>query len=261
MAVRSPSVITLTTDFGTRDTFVAEMKGVILSINPSAVIVDITHEIEPFNILEGAIKLSSVVKYFPPNSIHIAVIDPGVGSPRRPIIVETEKGFLIGPDNGVLSLAVRDEAIKGIYEIRIPGLNKVGPTFHGRDIFAPAGAWLSKGKGPEEIGIRIKDFVRLPIPEPILLERDRLRGEVLMIDRFGNAITNIKEGLIGSETFRVFIKGLEIPVFNYYSEAEGYTAGSLINSSGYLEIFRYRGSASDTLKIKTGDPVEVQKGR
>lgn len=246
-------IITLTTDFGTRDTFVAEMKGVILSINPMVTIIDITHEIEPFNILEGAIKLRAATKYFPLGTIHIAVVDPGVGSPRRPIIIGTERDFYIGPDNGLLSLAVRDQPIRDIYEITVP---EAGPTFHGRDIFAPVAAWLSLGKSPESLGRRIEDFIRLPFTEPFFDDEKRLSGEVIMIDRFGNAITNINKDILAGRRFRVRIKGMELPVFRFYQEA-GNLTGALINSSGYLEIFKYQGSAVKDLGIGLHDKVEV----
>ncbi len=251
-----PAVITLTTDFGTKDTFVAELKGVILSINPSALIVDITHEIEPFNILEAAIKLSSASKYFPSGSIHMAVVDPGVGSLRRPIVIHTERGFYVGPDNGILSLAVRDQVIDGVYEIRTSEFKIAGPTFHGRDIFAPVSARLSAGVAPEALGRPINDFVRLSLPEPEFMDKG-IKGKVIIIDRFGNAITNVRGEALGTKSFRVIVSGREIPLFNYYKEAEGLTAGALINSSGYLEIFQYRGSAAESLNIKIQDPVEV----
>lgn len=245
-------IITLLTDFGTRDTFVAEMKGVILCINSSVTIVDITHEIEPFNITEGAIKLSSVVRHFPQGTIHMAVVDPGVGSSRRGIILKTEKGFFVGPDNGLLSLTVREHSIEGIYEITLP---VKGSTFHGRDVFAPVAARLSRGEPPEAMGRRIEDFVRLSIPEPVI-DKEKIIGEVIIIDRFGNAITNINEGILGNRPFRVRMKNKTIPVFKFYKEA-GRKTGTLINSSGYLEIFKYQSSAQKAMNIKLYDRVEV----
>lgn len=251
------SVITLTTDFGTKDTFVAEVKAVILSINPSVLIVDITHEIEPFNVLEAAIKLSSASKYFPLGSIHLAVVDPGVGSSRRPIIVHTERAFYVGPDNGILSLALKGQLIKGIYEIRTSEFKIGGPTFHARDVFAPASARLSRGEGLETLGRPINDFIRLSIAEPEVRPNRMIRGEVIIIDRFGNAITNIKKEQLELKGFRVIVKGRDIPLFNYYKEAEGLPAGALINSSGYLELFRYQGNVAETLNLRIHDAVEV----
>lgn len=247
-------IITLLTDFGTSDTFVAEMKGVILSINPSVTIVDITHEVEPFNILDGAIKLGSVIKYFPRGSIHIAVVDPGVGSLRKPIIIKTERVYLVGPDNGIFSLALREEKIMSIHEITIP---VKGPTFHGRDIFAPAGARLSNGEPPGLFGREIKEFVKIELPEPLFENKGFIKGQVIIIDRFGNAISNIRAEHLISNKALVKVSGRYIPIFNYYKEAEGFEAGAIINSSGYLEIFRYKGSVADEWNIKKGDLVEV----
>ncbi len=245
-------IITLLTDFGTRDTFVSEMKGVMLSINPFVTIIDITHEIEPFNIIEAAIKLSHAVRYFPSPAIHVAIVDPGVGSPRRPIIIKTEKAIFVGPDNGILSLAVKEHPLKEIYEITAQVRSS---TFHGRDIFAPAAARLSRGESPESMGKRIEEFHELVLPEPAM-EKDRIRGEVIIIDRFGNAITNINDRILGNRPFRVRIKNKDIPFFKFYREA-GKRPGVLINSSGYLEIFKYQASASKALSIKLHDKVEV----
>lgn len=245
-------VITLLTDFGTRDTFVAEIKGVILSINPSVTIVDITHEIEPFNIIEGAMKLNSAQRYFPRGTIHLAVVDPGVGSSRKGIIIKTDKALFVGPDNGVLSLAVKEHSLKEIYEITLPVR---GSTFHGRDLFAPVAARLSRGESPESMGKRIDDFVRLSFPEPEIDKRG-IKGEVIIIDRFGNAITNINEHILGNRRFRIRIKDKDIPLFKFYKEA-GRKTGALINSSGYLEIFKGQASARKALNIKLHDKVEV----
>ncbi|MCX7793444.1 MAG: SAM-dependent chlorinase/fluorinase [Thermodesulfovibrionales bacterium] len=245
-------VITLLTDFGIKDTFVAEMKGVILSINPSATVVDITHEIEPFNITEAAIKLATAVRYFPRGTVHLAIVDPGVGSQRGPIIIKTERACFVGPDNGVLSLAVKEDLTKDIYEITLPVR---GYTFHGRDLFAPVAARLSKGEPPELVGRKIDGFTSLSFPEPAVA-RKKIKGEVIVIDRFGNAITNINSSILGDRRFRVRIKKKEIPVFRFYMEA-GNRVGALINSSGYLEIFKYRSSAQKALDIKLRDKVEV----
>jgi len=247
-------IITLTTDFGIRDTFVAEMKGVILSINPSVTIVDITHEIEPYNILEAAIKLASATRYFPSHTIHIAVIDPGVGSPRRPIILKTERAFYVGPDNGVFSMVMKNEKVLSFYEITIK--LPYSRTFHGRDLFAPVAARLSLGEDPEVMARPIEEIVEIKIPEPFK-EPKRIVGHVIIIDRFGNAITNITDKDIGTDRFKVKVGEKSIEVFNYYKEAEGLEAGAIINSSGYLEIFKYRGSIMSDLGLKIGDRVEV----
>lgn len=245
-------LITLLTDFGTRDTFVAEIKGVILSINPSVTIVDITHEIEPFNIIEGAMKLSSAARHFPEGTIHLAVVDPGVGSSRKGIIIKTENALFVGPDNGLLSLAVKEHPLKEVYEIILP---VTGSTFHGRDLFAPVAARLSRGESPESMARRIEEFVSIILPEP-QVDKKKIKGEVIIIDRFGNAITNINAHILGNRRFRVRIKDKDIPVFKFYKEA-GKRPGALINSSGYLEIFKYQASAQKALNIKIYDKVEV----
>ncbi len=258
-------IITLTTDFGTRDTFVAELKAVILSINPSVTIVDITHEIEPYNILEAAIKLGSATRYFPSGTIHIGVVDPGVGSPRRPLIIKTDRAFYVGPDNGIFSLAVKGQEVQGIYEIIHD--KAIGPTFHGRDLFAPVAVRLSLGEEAGILGRKVEDFLKLHVPEPVI-DKNRIRGEVIIIDRFGNAITNIrledllakqgsKVGATACRPFSVNVRGHKLKVFPHYKEAEGHKAGVLINSSGYLEIFQYMGSAVEELGLKRGDTVEV----
>jgi S-adenosylmethionine hydrolase len=257
-------IITLTTDFGTRDTFVVELKAVILSINPSVTIVDITHEIEPYNILEAAIKLGSATRYFPSGTIHIGVVDPGVGSSRRPLIIKTDRAFYVGPDNGIFSLAVKGQEVQGIYEIIHD--KSIGPTFHGRDLFAPVAARLSLGEEAGILGRKVEDFLKLPVPEPVI-DKNRIRGEVIIIDRFGNAITNIrledlfrKEGSKVGATYRLFsvnVRGHKLKVFQHYKEAERHKAGALINSSGYLEIFQYMGRAVEELGLKRGDTVEV----
>ncbi len=254
-------IITLTTDFGTRDTFVAELKAVILSINPSVTIVDITHEIEPYNILEAAIKIGSATRYFPSGTIHIGVVDPGVGSSRRPLIIKTDRAFYVGPDNGIFSLAVKGQEVQGIYEIIHD--KSIGPTFHGRDLFAPVAARLSLGEEAGILGRKVEDFLKIHLPEPVI-EKNRIKGEVIIIDRFGNAITNIRsENIMAkisprtSGRLSVNLRDHKLRVFHHYKEAEGHKAGALINSSGYLEIFKYMGSAVEELGLKRGDTVEV----
>src|SRR5262245_32283700 len=185
--------ITLTTDFGTRDWFVGTMKGVILGIKPRARVVDITHEIAPGDIRGGAFALMASCRYFPKGTLHVAVVDPGVGSRRRAIAVRTANSILIGPDNGVLSWALRGETIQSIRQLenRRYFLEPVSRTFHGRDIFAPVAAHLSRGVALERLGRELHDLVRLPWPEPVK-QREEIRGEIVYIDRFGNAITNIR---------------------------------------------------------------------
>ena len=155
-------MITLTSDFGLKDPYVAEMKGVILTINPKATLIDITHEVEKFNVRMAAFMLASAAPYFPKGTVHLAVVDPGVGTQRRAIIVQTKKGFFVGPDNGVLILAAQNQGIEHVYELANPKfmLPKVSSTFHGRDIFAPAAAHLDIGVQPSDFGPEIKDPVK-----------------------------------------------------------------------------------------------------
>lgn len=254
-------MITLTTDLGYKDPFVGMMKGVILGINPDVRIIDITHGIGRHNIMEAALVVSESYGYFPGKSIHIVVVDPGVGSNRRPILVEADMHLFIGPDNGVFSKifkSCKDHQVmhitSGHYFLQSPG-----STFHGRDVFAPVAAWLSKGVTLENFGERITDYVKFMFPDPSAAG-GRVNGEVIHIDRFGNVITNISKQdieTIGSGPLKVLVKDRHIDIKNYYSEAGDREPHALINSSGLLEIFIYMGNASNALNIKTGDPVSV----
>src|SRR6266478_233225 len=185
-------LITLTTDFGTRDWFAGTMKGVILGIHPRAKVVDLTHEIAPGDIWSGAFALNAACHFFPKGTIHVAVVDPGVGSSRRAITVQTTDYIFVGPDNGVLSWALAKQEIKAVHELENVDyfLPDVSATFHGRDVFAPVAAHLSRGVPVRKLGPRLKDFVRLPWPE-VARRPGAITGEVIFIDRFGNAITNI----------------------------------------------------------------------
>ena len=187
-------MITLTSDFGLKDPYVAEMKGVILTINPQATIIDVTHYVEKFDIRVGAFMLASAAPYFPKDTIHLAVIDPGVGTERRAILIQTKRSFFVGPDNGVLMLAAQNQGIEHLYEISNPKfmLPKLSSTFHGRDVFAPAAAHLDKGIKPSEFGPEITEAAT---PKFASVERrnSSLIGEVWYIDDFGNIITNISQ--------------------------------------------------------------------
>ncbi|MEW6408498.1 MAG: SAM-dependent chlorinase/fluorinase [Nitrospirota bacterium] len=256
-------LITLTTDFGLKDPFVASMKGVILSINPNVDIVDISHEISPQDILEAAFVLASSWRYFPSETIHVAVVDPGVGSSRRPILFYAGKHYFVGPDNGIFTFIYNDQKVESVihatscYYFR----ETVDTTFHGRDIFAPIAAWLSKGIAPDKLGEPIENPVRLPIPSPKIMGDNLLEGEVIYIDRFGNIMTNITKRNLEqfSEDIKIVIKNKEISgIVDFYAEGEGRGASALINSSGYLEIFIYRGNAKDSLGINIGEKVYLR---
>jgi len=260
------SIISLLSDFGHKDPYVAEMKAVILSIAPQARIVDITHEIEKFNIRMGAYVLASATPYFPPNTIHVAVVDPGVGTKRRPIIAETNRSLYVGPDNGLLMLAAHKEHIKKVYQIDNPKymLSKVSKTFHGRDIFAPAAAHLTEGNKPSDFGPAIQDYILPEFAKPHP-RNGELLGEVLHIDDFGNIISNItledleKMEFHEGNSFLVRLGGktLNIRFCSAYGEVASGTPLALIGSSNFLEVAVNQESASRIFKAKVGDTFHV----
>jgi S-adenosylmethionine hydrolase len=254
-------IISLTSDFGLKDPYVAEMKATILGICPSAMLIDITHEVEKFNIREGAYALASVAPYFPAGTIHLAVVDPGVGTKRRSLIVQTKSGFFLGPDNGLLVLAAEAQEIERMYEItsRRLMLTHVSNTFHGRDIFAPAAAHLANGVPSEEFGPEVTEVVK---PEFTIVKRDKSRvtGEVLHVDGFGNIITNIHEKDL--HEFRQSILEVELPNYKLemklraaYAEAKPQEYLALIGSHNYLEIAVNQGNAAMKLQVEAGDKI------
>jgi len=250
----------MTTDFGYKDPFIAEMKGVILSINRNASIIDLTHDIQTFNIDEAAFVINSSYKYFPDGSLHIVVIDPGVGSSRRAMIIRSDKHYFVGPDNGVFSLILNGDKLARCVEIANAKyvLKMQSPTFQGRDIFAPAAAWLSSGVDLSEIGPEIEDPTLIAFPIPQISEAG-LTGEVIYVDRFGNAITNITErdlAKIGDD-WVMQLEGLIPTLSKYYSELQIGKLGCLVNSSGHLEIFSYRGSAAALFNVGIGNRIVV----
>lgn len=263
----SNPIITLTTDFGYKDPFVGIMKGVILSINPFVNIVDITHGISPQNILEAAIMIEMSFKSFPYKTIHVVVVDPGVGSARRPILVITDHYYFVGPDNGVFSLIYRlkNETFSVIHiTSEHYFMPEISSTFHGRDIFAPVAAWLSRGIEYSKFGDPINDYVCIHFPEPVVLNENTAEGEVIYIDCFGNAVTNIRIGLINEflrekavRRPKVFFREKEAPFKSHYEEAEDENLYSLVNSFGHLELFVKRGSASSKFGIVVGEKVKL----
>ncbi len=261
------AIITLTSDFGSRDAFAGSVKGVILKINPDVQIVDISHEIAPQDVWEAAFTLKSAYSYFPKGTVHLAVVDPGVGSGRRPIIVVTDGYYFVGPDNGLFSLIYQEETRIRVHHATSSHyfLPNPGPTFHGRDIFAPVAAWLTKGIPSGSFGEEITDYMKLNVPVP-QKTANGIDGHAVHIDRFGNVITNITfrdiqavlpEGAdIGTPSISVAgkeIKGLK----KFYAEAAPGESAAIINSSGYLEIFMFKQNARTVLSIKRGDVVRV----
>jgi hypothetical protein len=261
------SVITLTTDFGTRDWFVGTMKGVIAGIAPKARVIDLTLDLTQGDIRGGAFALAASCHFFPKGTVHVAVVDPGVGSRRKAIAVQTVRAMFIGPDNGVLSWALAKEKITAIHAMENEAyfLQPVSRTFHGRDVFAPVAAHLSLGVPIKKVGPALRDFVRLDWPEP-RKERVRIEGEVVYIDRFGNAITNLEGSLLrGSEraSCEIFAKRRRVcPLKAFYQAAAPNSPVALMGSSGFLEIAVNGGSAAKALGLRIGTRVVLrQDGR
>lgn len=259
-------IITLTTDFSCREPLAGIMKGVILNINPSANIVDITHAISPQNIMETAFILEMIYTAFPHKTIHVVVVDPGVGSERRPLLVATDHHYFIGPDNGVFTRIYNLSESLQVVHVTAEHyfLPERSSTFHGRDIFAPVAAWLSKGIDFSKFGDSITDYVTIPIPFPMTPLPGSIEGEIIYVDGFGNLITNISDKKIydlyresQSRMIKVLVGGREAPFKKYYAEAKDKGLHSLINSFGYLEIFVNSRSASSDYDLKVGDKVEV----
>lgn len=262
----TPPIVTLLSDFGLKDVYIAEMKAVILSINPDTRIVDITHEIEKFNVHMGAFMLASATPYFPEGAVHVAVVDPGVGTKRRPIIIQTKRGFYVGPDNGLLVLAARKEEISHAYHIENPEYMrpKVSTTFHGRDIFAPAAAYLSMGRSPSQFGPEIRDYVVPEFAKPYM-KKNELIGQIMYVDNFGNIVTNIStkdleelETNIG-DLFHVRIgrKRFDTRFCSAYGDVPAKTPLVIVGSHDFLEIAINQGDASRTFKLKIGNSFSI----
>ncbi len=255
-------IITLTTDFGLKDPYVAEMKAAIVSICPEAQIVDISHEVKKFDVRMGAFMLACAAPYFPKGTIHVAVVDPAVGTKRRPILILTSQGIFVGPDNGVLVLAALKQEIIGAREITNPKLMlpEISNTFHGRDIFAPAAAKLAEGVPPNSFGPEIAEAVKPDFAKPTF-DNGVAMGEVLYIDEFGNVVTNIDERHLsklhskGIVNVRLPKSEKKLRVGKTYAEAEIKEALILLGSQGYVEIAVNQGSAAKKFKAKPGDKV------
>jgi S-adenosylmethionine hydrolase len=260
--MRKP-IITLLTDFGLKDPYVASMKGVILSINRRCTLVDITHQVSPHNIKEGAFILGQAYSTFPKGAIHLSVVDPGVGGPRKPILIVTQNYFFIGPDNGLFTIALKREKLKKVITLNkmkffLPELRS---TFHGRDLFAPVAAHLSLGIKPESFGRVIRSWNEIAFPHPAM-SQGKLHGEVLHIDAFGNLVSNIDQ----RELLR-FSKGRPIAARigrrNILGLKKGYWEGKkdepmvLIGSGGLLEIAVREGNAQKRLEVRRGDKITI----
>ncbi len=259
-------LITLLTDFGDRDSFVASMKGVILTINPQATIVDLSHHVPPHSIEDAAYLLNSCYRYFPKGTVHVAVVDPGVGSVRRPLIAQSERYFFLAPDNGLLTPILAEDSGMEVREIENLDfrLTSPGHTFDGRDLFAPAAAWLTTQQPFASFGRLIDDCRTFTISKP-KWEAMALVGEIVHVDQFGNLISNltlhhVKE--IQEVTKRpnalIRIAGHTIDrLVGSYSEGHPLIAAALINSNGQIEIFLKEGSAARTMNVGRGQRVDL----
>lgn len=259
-------LITLLTDFGERDYFVASMKGVILNINPQAQIVDLSHHVTAHDVADAAYLLKSCYRYFPAGTIHVAVVDPGVGTARRPLLISSSRYVFIGPDNGLFTHVYQEEAGIEVRQIenRQYRLDSEGATFDGRDLFAPAAAWLTKGQPLGSFGRLVPNYERLPIPEPAW-DKHVMAGQIVYIDRFGNLISNltayhvreVRGATKRSEPY-IRIGSLTIDgVVRSYADGSPDEPRALINSNGYLEVFLKEGHAADRLNLSRDARIEL----
>ena len=258
-------VIALLSDFGTRDHYAGTMKGVMLSICPDVTLIDISHEVPAHDVLDGALQLAAACRYFPPNTIFLAVVDPGVGSARRGIAAEAGDYRFVAPDNGVLTLALRDFPPKKVVELteRRYARPTVSRTFEGRDRFAPAAAWLAKGIQLTALGRPVPDYQRLDIPVPEVSE-ETVRGSVMRIDRFGNVMTNIDrrtfEAAVRGRAVQVIINGHRVDqIVATYAEIPPRGVCGLFGSTDHLELAANSASAAEQLGAERGGVLEVRR--
>jgi S-adenosylmethionine hydrolase len=260
-------VVTLLSDFGLRDGYVAQMKGAILENCLDATVVDISHEIERHNIPMGSFTLETTAPYFPKGTIHVAVVDPGVGSARKAIVIECNAGLLIGPDNGLMARASEKLGLKSIYEIREKEFQRkhLSSTFHGRDVFAYTAGLIASGRRPEEVGPKVSKLEKLPLSSPRLSGK-KLVCQVLHVDIFGNVITNVGEKVVrkipvkvgGSVEIRSGTRKLQAQYARSYYEVDKGAMAVLLGSQGFLEIAIREGSARDKLKVKSLAKLELR---
>lgn len=256
-------IITLLTDFGTKDHYVASMKGVILQINPRCRMIDVSHQVTPHDIHEGAFLLANAYSYFPRGTIHLAVVDPGVGGPRKPVLLVTQNYFFVGPDNGLFTFVAQREKVKQVVVLtkKKYHLSKISMTFHGRDIFAPVAAHLSLGIKPSALGHKIDSLFPSRF-EGAFIKDGNLHGEILHVDSFGNLITNVDETKISR-----YIRGrpfaVQVGRKSIHGLRQGYWEGkkgepvALLGSGGFVEISVREGSAQKILKVKKGDSIVI----
>jgi S-adenosyl-L-methionine hydrolase (adenosine-forming) len=262
-------MVTFTTDFGVTDHYVGAMKGVIYSINPDAKLVDISNSVQSYDVLDGAITIAQAYSYYPADTIHLVIVDPGVGSSRRPLLVTTERHMFLAPDNGVLSFVFEREERLSVRHITSEHyfLQPVSQTFHGRDVFAAVAGWMSKGVEAAKFGDEISDFVRFAAPKPKALSDKAMKGLVLKTDKFGNLITNIRPDdlpqLFQPEPppFRIVVgKGEITKMKTAYAQGTPGEVFAIQGSMGFLEIATNRGSASRTVLADKGSEVGIWIG-
>lgn len=265
---RAISLVTLLTDFGDQDHFVASMKGVMLSINPQIQFVDLSHHITPHRIEDAAYVLQAAYRYFPEGTVHVAVVDPGVGSARRTLLVNSSRYFFLAPDNGLLTDVIQEEVGVEVRQIENKQyrLESEGGTFDGRDLFSPCAAWLTKGQQPGSYGRLVQDYVRLP-SRNATIKAGVLSGRIVYVDRFGNLISNVTpydlrelRGITKKADGDLVIRlsGLTLAgLVGCYADGEREAPRALINSHGRLEVFLKEGHAAALLKLGVGDPIEL----
>ncbi|MBL8151680.1 MAG: SAM-dependent chlorinase/fluorinase [Blastocatellia bacterium] len=263
MAEKRP-IITLLTDFGTKDHFVSSVKASILSINPNVELVDITHEIPAHDVFAAALTLRNAYDVFPRFTLHLAVVDPTVGSARRPIVVMTDNYNFVGPDNGIFSYIYQQEQINRVVQITAEHNYRqpVSNTFHARDIFAPIAAWMTKGVDPLKMGEEIDDYLRFTVPSPQEFSPALIKGHIIQIDHFGNCITNISPKELTPERMllnkALVVNNYQIARFcNYYAECPEGEVCALFGSAGLLEIATPKGSAASLLGASRGTEVAL----
>lgn len=263
--MRTP-IIALLTDFGLVDEYVGVMKGVILKINPKAVIVDICHDIPPQDIEKGAYLLGAAYKFFPQGTIFVAVVDPGVGSRRRIICVGAGGYYFLAPSNGILSYILENQKLQFAYEVtnRKFWLDEISDTFHGRDIFAPVAAHLSKGVHPSKLGARITNLKSIPLLKPAVTQNG-IEGQILFTDRFGNYVTNIDRDTLNKIKFKnlkiIFGRFRLNRISKLYSEVRAGSPLAIFGSRGLLEVSVNKGNAKEILKLKPRAKVLIKPNR
>lgn len=249
-------VVTLLTDFGHKDPYVGVMKGVILGICPTARLVDLTHEVSPQDVVEGALQLARAVDWFPEGTIHVAVVDPDVGSDRQPLVIVGEKHYYVGPDNGMFALALERDTVRDIRRIERYTLPVLSATFHGRDVFAPVAGHLARGVKPADLGPPANPLRKLKL-RMTKGEGANLEAAVMLIDHFGNIITGAHFDQLGFQPKTVEVKGKKVPVKEAYSQVESGKPVAVRGSDGFLEISVNQGNAARHFGVQRGDRVRV----